>query len=78
MTVRDFAGANINKVKAMVETGNVEWDVIQLSRGTVRSLMKRGDYFEKIDYDLVDTANIEPVYRYDCALDMLVWAEVMG
>ncbi len=75
---RDFAGADINKVKAMVETGNVEWDVVQLSRSTVRNLMKKGDYFEKIDYDLVDTANIDPVYRYDYALDMLVWSEVMA
>ncbi len=76
--MQDFAGADINKVKAMVETGNVEWDVVQLSRGTVHSLMKHGDYFEKIDYDLVDTANIDAVYRYDYALDMLVWAEVMA
>ena len=27
---------------------------------------------------LVDTDNIDPVYRYDYALDMLVWAEVMA
>ncbi len=76
--VRDFAGADLNKVKAMVETGNVEWDVVQLSQGSVKNLMKHGDYFEKIDYDLVDTANIEPGYRTDYSLDMLVWAEVMA
>jgi putative spermidine/putrescine transport system substrate-binding protein len=76
--VRDFAGADLNKVKAMVDTGNVEWDVVQLSQGSVKNLMKRGDYFEKIDYDLVDTANIDPMYRSDHALDMLVWAEVMA
>jgi putative spermidine/putrescine transport system substrate-binding protein len=78
VNVKDFAGADINKVKAMVETGNVEWDVVQLGRSTVRNLMKHGDYFEKIDYDLVDTANIDPIYRYEYALDMLVWAEVMA
>lgn len=76
--VRDFAGADLNKVKAMVDTGNVEWDVVQLSRGSVKNLMKRGDYFEKIDYELVDTANIDAVYQYEYALDMLVWAEVMA
>ena len=38
----------------MVDTGNVEWDVAQLSRGIVLNLMKHGDYFEKIDYDLID------------------------
>src|SRR5580704_11694440 len=75
---RDFAGADLNKVKAMVETGNVEWDVVQLSRSSVKNLMKKGDYFEKIDYDLVDTANIDPLYRYEYSLDMLVWSEVMA
>ncbi len=74
----DFAGADINKVKAMVETGNVEWDVVQLGRSTVKNLMKKGDYFEKIDYELVDVANIDPLYRYDYALDMLVWSQVMA
>ena len=44
----------------MVDTGNVEWDVVQLGRSSVKNLMKKGDYFEKIDYDLVDTANIDP------------------
>jgi putative spermidine/putrescine transport system substrate-binding protein len=74
----DIAGADINKVKAMVETGNVQWDVVQLGRSTVKNLMKKGDYFEKIDYELVDVANIDPLYRYDYALDMLVWSEVMA
>jgi putative spermidine/putrescine transport system substrate-binding protein len=76
--VRYFPGADLNKVKAMVETGNVEWDVVQLSQGSVKNLNRHGDYFEKIDYDLVDTANIEPAYRTEFSLDMLVWAEVMA
>jgi len=76
--VRDFAGADLNKVKAMVDTGNIEWDVVQLSQGSVANLRKHGDYFEKIDYELVDTANIDAAYRSDYALDMLLWAEVMA
>jgi putative spermidine/putrescine transport system substrate-binding protein len=76
--VRYFPGADLNKVKAMVETGTVEWDVVQLSQGSVANLRKHGDYFEKIDYDLVDTANIEQAYRTDYACDMLVWSEVMA
>ncbi len=78
ITVRDFAGADLNKVKAMVDTGNVEWDVVQLSQGSVANLRKHGDYFEKIDYDLIDTANIDPAYRSDYAQDMLVWSEAMA
>src|ERR1700681_1969257 len=52
--VRPFPGSDPTKVKAMVETGNVEWDMAQLSRGSITNLQKRGDYFEKIDYDLID------------------------
>ena len=74
----DFPGADINKVKAMVDTGNVEWDVVQLGQSTVKNLMKKGDYFEKIDYELVDVDNIDSLYRYDYALDMLVWSQVMA
>jgi putative spermidine/putrescine transport system substrate-binding protein len=74
----DVPGADLNKVKAMVDTGNVEWDVVQLGRSSVKNLMKKGDYFEKIDYELVDVDNIDPLYRYDYALDMLVWSEVMA
>jgi len=53
--VRYFPGSDPTKVKAMVETGNVEWDMAQLSRGSIMNLQKRGDYFEKIDYDIVDS-----------------------
>ena len=52
--VRAFPGSDPTKIKAMVETGNVEWDMAQLSRGSIMNLQKRGDYFEKIDYDIVD------------------------
>lgn len=76
--VRDIPGADINKVKAMVDTKNVEWDVVQLSQATVKNLMKRGDYFEKMEYDLIETASIDPVYRAEHSCDMLVWAEVMA
>jgi putative spermidine/putrescine transport system substrate-binding protein len=75
--VRAFPGTNPTKIKAMVETGNVEWDIAQLSRGSIMNLQKRGDYFEKIDYSLVDDG-IGPEYRFEYGLEMLVWAEVMA
>ncbi len=77
ITVRDFAGSDVTKIKAMVETGTVDWDMAQLGRSTVLNLQKRGDYFEKIDYDIVDP-DVEPGYRFEYGLEMLVWAEVMG
>jgi len=75
--VRAFPGTNPTKIKAMVETGNVEWDIAQLSRGSIMNLQKHGDYFEKIDYSLVDDG-VGPEYRFEYGLEMLVWAEVMA
>jgi putative spermidine/putrescine transport system substrate-binding protein len=75
--VRAFPGSNPTKIKAMVETGNVEWDMAQLSRGSILNLQKHGDYFEKIDYALVDDG-VGPAYRFEYGLEMLVWAQVMA
>lgn len=75
--VRAFPGSNPTKVKAMVETGNVEWDMAQLSRGSILNLQKSGDYFEKIDYDIVD-AGVDKAYRFEYGLEMLVWAQVLA
>jgi putative spermidine/putrescine transport system substrate-binding protein len=76
--VRDFPGADLNKLKAMVDTGTVEWDVVQLGRSSVRLLNKKGDYFEKIDYGNVDVDNIDPIHRYEHGCEMLVFGQVMA
>jgi len=65
------------KIKAMVETGNVEWDIAQLSRGSIMNLQKQGDYFEKIDYSLIDDG-VGAAYRFEYGIEMLVWAQVMA
>jgi putative spermidine/putrescine transport system substrate-binding protein len=77
ITVRAFPGSNPAKIKAMVETGNVDWDMAQLSRGSILNLQKHGDYFEKIDYGLVDDG-VGPEYRFEYGLEMLVWSQVMA
>jgi putative spermidine/putrescine transport system substrate-binding protein len=41
------------------------------------NLQKRGDYFEKIDYDLVDSG-VDAAYRFEYGLEMLVWAQVLA
>jgi putative spermidine/putrescine transport system substrate-binding protein len=76
--VRAIPGADTAKVKAMVDTGNVEWDVVQLSRASVLRLNKLGKYWEFIDYDLVDADNIDTIYRHEQALDMLPYANVLS
>lgn len=75
--VNDFGGSDFTKIKAMVDTGTVAWDLAQVSRGAVLNLQKRGDYFEPVDYDLVDPG-VGEEFRFDRGLEMLVWAQVMA
>jgi putative spermidine/putrescine transport system substrate-binding protein len=77
INVRAFPGADSTKVKVMVETGNVEWDLAQLSRGSIMNLQKTGDFFEKIDYDLVDSG-VGKEFRFEYGLEMLVCAQVLA
>ena len=73
--VVESQGPDPVKVKAMVDTKNIEYDVGEFDRASVINLGKRGDYWEEIDYSLVDTANIDKDFQYKYALDMLPYAQ---
>ncbi|MET4121943.1 putative spermidine/putrescine transport system substrate-binding protein [Bradyrhizobium sp. JR1.5] len=75
--VRLFAGTDAAKAKAMVDTGNVEWDVMDCSRGIILRLMKTGDYYEKIDYSLIDDG-LPKEFRFEHGVEQLIWAHVMA
>lgn len=74
--VVESEGPDPAKVKAMVDTKNVEWDVAEFSRASVINLQKKGDYWEPINYDLVDTENIDQAFQYEFALDMLPYGQI--
>ena len=69
--VAEAEGPDRAKIKAMVDTGNVEWDVAQFDRSDIIDLEQSGDYWEEIDYSLFDTANIDEARRYKYAVDVL-------
>lgn len=70
-------GPDYIKVKAMVDTGNIEWDVVLLSQVSGKTLLKQGDYWEPIDYSLVDVENIAEPFRWEYALDTLNYTHVL-
>ncbi len=74
--VVEAVGPSAAKVRAMVDAKNVEWDVVQTSRGTVIELERLGNYFHEIDYGLVDIDNIAESYRHPKSLDMLPYAQI--
>lgn len=76
--VIESEGPDISKIKAMVDTGNVEQDVVELDRSNVILLEKQGDYWEEIDYSIFDVDHIPEVHRYKYSVDMLPYGTVIG
>ncbi|MCA9864419.1 MAG: ABC transporter substrate-binding protein [Thermomicrobiales bacterium] len=76
--VIESEGPDPSKIKAMVDTGNVEQDVVQMDRSDIMLLEKQGDYWEEIDYSLFDVDNIDESHRYKYSVDMLPYATVIG
>ena len=76
--MRAFPGSDPTKIKAMVETGNVEWDMAQLSRGSIMNLQKtRRLLREDRLRHRRSTVSIPPTAS-STALEMLVWAQVLA
>ncbi|MBA3414806.1 MAG: ABC transporter substrate-binding protein [Chloroflexia bacterium] len=73
VTVAD--GPDPSKVRAMVDTGNVEWDVVQLGRGDILLL---DGYWEPMDYALFDTANIDENLRGPDSFAMVLFAQILA
>ena len=67
-----------SKIVAMVQTGNIEYDVAQVDRSDVIRLEGEGEFWEPVDYALVDTANIDEARRYTYSIDMLPYAWVIA
>lgn len=76
--VNEAEGPDIAKVKAMVDSGNIEWDVAEFDRSSVINLQKKGDYWEEINYSLFDTANIDKSRQYKYSIDMLPYGQIIS
>jgi len=66
------------KIKAMVETKKISWDVVEvespdLSRGCDEGL------FEKLDYSKIgNKADFQPAAVHECGIGIFVWSTVMA
>ncbi len=76
--VLESEGPDIAKVKAMVDTNNVEYDVGEFDRASVINLGRKGVYWEPIDYSLFDTDNIDAAFRAKDSIAMLPYGQVIG
>lgn len=76
--VIESEGPDTAKIKAMVDTGNYEYDVCENEAGSVINLQSKGDYFEEMDYSLFDRDNIDAANLKKNYFLMLPYAQIIG
>lgn len=75
--VVEVEGFSTAQVKTQVDSKSVQWDIVGFEYSNVLNLLKQGDYFEPIDYDLVDTTNVPDTQVHEFSVGYLQVATVM-
>lgn len=65
--VIDVPGVTLTKIKAMVESGNVQWDVVQVNEQWVY-LGEKEDLLEELDYTVIDKSGVPEALLSKCGL----------
>jgi putative spermidine/putrescine transport system substrate-binding protein len=68
----DFA-----KMKAMVDTGNIEWDVVDIEDRMLRRGLKE-DLFEPLDYSVIDKTDLLPGAVHSHAVGIEFWGGALA
>lgn len=75
--VIDGAGPSSAKMKAMVESGKVTWDVVD--RNLIAALeLGRQNLLEKIDYTIVDKSKVRPEHAGEWGVGSYIYANVLA
>src|SRR4029079_13593426 len=75
--VVDGSGPSSAKMKAMVESGKVTWDVVD--RNLIAGLeLGRQNLLEKIDYAIVDKSKVRPRHTNEWAVGSYIYANVLA
>lgn len=75
--VEDTTNGGIAKQKAMVETGNVTWDVVQMEEDEVALACSEGLLVDVDWSKLGSYAKSEPAMFMECGAGAIVWSEVL-
>lgn len=68
---------NYGKLKAMVEAGNVSWDVVDVD-GDWAHRAARDGLLEKLDFSQIDTKGVDKKYYFDYGVADFAFAYVLG
>lgn len=66
---------DLAKMKLMAESGNVDWDVV--TADPTFSMRYCDQYVEKLDFDIIDTSNLDPALVSECTVPMVTPAFVL-
>lgn len=78
IAVVPIEGFSTAQVKTQVDSGAVEWDLVSFDYSNVLNLLKQGDYFEPVNYDLFDTEHIGEEHRHEFSLGHVAIGTVMN
>jgi len=68
----------MGKLKAMVESKNVSWDVVEMESGDIGRACEEG-LLEKIDMSKIgNKTDFMPVALHECGIGMFVWSKVIA
>ena len=70
-------GFSTAKIKAQVDTKNVEWDIVGLGRGNVLPLTAQGEYFETLDYSVIDAPGVPKEDKFPNSIALFSLATIM-
>lgn len=73
----DGTGPSFGKIRTMVESKNVVWDVCDANLAAGHSLGKRG-YLEPIDYDIVDRNKVRPGFSSEFGISHFIYSFVLA
>jgi putative spermidine/putrescine transport system substrate-binding protein len=73
----DGSGPTFGKVRTMVESGNVVWDVCDANLAVAIDLGRKG-YLEKIDWSIVDKSKVRPGFWNDWGVSHFVYSFVLA
>ena len=71
------APVNFAKLKAMIESGNIEWDITELGPEDMIRGKERG-YLEPIDYSIVDSSDFLPGLAHSHAVPAAFYSTVIA
>lgn len=76
-TVNDGSGTAEGKIRAMVDSKKVAWDVMDTGIGTILSLGRDG-YLEELDYSVIDRTKVPDGFAYQYGIANYLFSYVLA